>query len=284
MNQTEMLVKELIERLEESNVEIDRNTMTAIYTFVNYFKSCDVEKFLQFMQEKNKNLKSFAKKMYGNIDDEKVIANIIFSNYFENGYSFHLTNGYNAMQIENSGIGPQYKQESAKEVVNLKHQFNEEVQRQLFIFAEDDTTSISYSGEPLFKARYGKTPEWFLEFSEGTYDKNADVEESLQIALRNIGNYMSNEEKEKYSYAFRYYWNIFSQYDRKLIMLPNSKLYPNSNKVLEMVNNDPDPLGRTLYCIDRCVSQIDADTEVNIPASELIVMDEYKREKEATLN
>lgn len=276
----EILVEELLRELEYNNIEINNDLMSDVYEFVNVFRMSNISAFFKFEQVKQSlpSLIELAKEIYNyteHITDEKEIAERIFSNYFENGYSFHLTNGYNAKKIAQTGIGPEYKRADTLELTNLINQFSDYAQKALFMYARNDTKTISYSGKPLFRSEYGKTPEWFLEFSSRSYNKEDDRELALEKALMASEYALTEEDKKIYITNFTKYWDLFNNEDRKLIMLPNNQIY-DINEIKRAIFEGANPLEVVIYAACKYSSELDLTTEANISHDKLIITDVYK--------
>ncbi len=274
------LVKNLFVRLEDDGVKLDNALRSDVYTFVNLFRSCDVQLFQEFKGTKNdygfnsKALAQLCRKAYGSIDDDKVISSIIFNNYFNNGYSFHLTNGYNAKLISESGIGPQYKEAYNTELLELMNSFGADLRRQLFIFAGGDTQSTSYSGVPLFNSRYGNAPEWFLEYSRCGRDfLNTDKEDGITKGIEYVKSLNPTpQEFDTYVRNLQKYWDIYASGGRSLVLIPNRYIY-DAPEVIEMAADLP--LEQGVQLLLQVVKEKDGRMEKSVPASELIIEDGF---------
>lgn len=274
------LIKNLFVRLEEAGVELNNASRSDVYTFVNLFRSCDIQLFQEFESTKGSygfnsdELVQLCHKAYGSIIDERVISSILFNNYFNNGYSFHLTNGYNAKLINESGIGPEYKDAYNTELLELMNSFGPNLRRNLFIFAGHDTKTISYSGTPLFSSRYGYAPEWFLEYSGSGDDFfNIDKEKGIENGVRYVELFdPTPQELEVYVNNLQKYWDVYAKGGRSLVLIPNKYLY-DTQKIVGMASDLP--LEQSVPLLLQLMRERDRKTEQNIPASELIIEDGF---------
>lgn len=274
------LVKNLFVRLEEAGVKLNNVSRGDVYTFVNLFRSCDVQLFQEFESTRgdygfnSKSLAQLCRKVYNFVDDERVISLLLFNNYFSHGYSFHLTNGYNAKLISESGIGPEYKAAYNDELLQLMNSFGPNLRKNLFIFADSDTQSTSYSGTPLFKSRYGKAPEWFLEYSRsGRNFLSTDKEEGMASGIQYVKSLdPTPQELDTYVRNLQKYWDTYASAERALVLIPNSYIY-DAQGIVEKASDLT--LEQSVQRLLLYVQVLDGKTEQSVPASDLIIEDGF---------
>lgn len=272
------LVKNLFVRLEDAGVKLDNFSRRDVYTFVNLFRSSDVQLFQEFESTRDSwdfntnKLVQLCRKVYSSIGDESAISSLLFNNYFNHGYSFHLTNGYNAELINESGIGPEYKALYNDELVRLMNSFGPDLRRNLFIFAGGDTQSTSYSGAPLFNSRYGKAPEWFLEYTCRNFP-NMDKGKGMEAAIKSVKSFdPTPQELDTYIRNLEKYWDIYADKERSLVLIPNRHIY-NAQVLVEKAADLT--LEQIVQIILQRVSSKDGRISHSLPASELIIEDGF---------
>ncbi len=264
------------------------NYINALSTKYSTFRNRDYD-YVSFIVSGRPNLREYDNflvlknvlNMYGltykdlNIDDNRKKVFDFFNNYLNNAYMFHAFNSSSEDSIIEYGISSNVRLNSDEEVIQINELFKKYGEYGILNDYENSSMgAFYYSRDPVVSYRYGlKSPEWFYMFCGGsrayTNDKefyqDAYIDRDYDASINNINVMMNKlsfneEDKEVVTKFFNKYWNIFNEYEPRLLILPDEDARERWDE-LEEEDYQMNPIEFTDQAMNLYVNDYDTDIE-----------------------
>ena len=279
------------------------NYINDLSTKYSTFRNKDYD-YISFIVEGRPNIREYDNflilknvlKMYGltykdiNVGDNKRKVFDFLNEYANNAYMFHAFNSSSEDSIIKYGISSNIRLNTDEEVLKINELFSKYGEYGILNDYENSSMgSFYYSRDPIVSYRYGlKSPEWFYMICGGSRSYNQDkefnqdayIDRDYDAAFNNINVMMNklsfnDEDKEIVTNFFNKYWNIFNEYEPRLLILPDEEARQRVD-VLEEEDYEMNPLEFTddamnLYVNDYDTN-IDYSSDINIGEGIIIGM------------